>query len=156
MPNDVRELLLVMSDARVHTYTKDRDNPWDMRRTEEYIRYMIDKDFKTLDCFHGAVIEKSSNRLIGLCGLNPYEADAPEIEWKLGVPYWGKGYATELGRQMIECAFDTTSVKGIYGMAYPENAASRRVLEKIGMKYIGNRVFKDREDSFYYIANPNP
>lgn len=153
MPNDVRELLLVMSDARVHTYTKDRDNPWDMRRTEEYIRYMIDKDFKTLDCFHGAVIEKSSNRLIGLCGLNPYEADAPEIEWKLGVPYWGKGYATELGRQMIECAFDTTSVKGIYGMAYPENAASRRVLEKIGMKYIGNRVFRDREDSFYYIAN---
>lgn len=156
MPNDVHELLLVMSDARVHTYTKDRDNPWDMRRTEEYIRYMIGKDFKTLDCFHGAVIEKSSNQLIGLCGLNPYDADAPEIEWKLGVPYWGKGYATELGRQMIECAFDTTLVKGIYGMAYPENAASRRVLEKIGMKYIGNRVFKDREDSFYYIANPNP
>lgn len=150
--SDVDKLFRMMSDRRVHTYTKDRDKPWDMRRTEDYIRYMINRDFRTLDCFHGAVIEKGTNQLIGLCGLNPYRANEPEIEWKIDVPYWNKGYATELGRQIINLAFALTNIKGIYGMAWPENVASRKVLEKIGMKYLGNRTFRDREDAFYYIA----
>lgn len=152
--NDMDQLFQVMSDNRVHTYTKDKNNPWDKRRTEEYIKFMIKRDFKTLDCFHGAIMEKDKNQLIGLCGLNPYQESEPEIEWKLGVPYWGKGYATELGKQMIQAAFAATGIKGIYGMAQSENTASKRVLEKIGMKYLGNQIFRGHEDSFYYIANP--
>ena len=150
--NDIKALFGIMSDIRVHTYTKDKDQPWDERRTKEYINYMIDRDFKTLDCFHGAVIEKNSNQLIGLCGLNPYKEDEPEIEFKLGVPYWNKGYATELGMQIIKESFAATDIKGIYGMAQPENMASRKVLEKIGMKYLGNQIFRNQKDSFYYIA----
>lgn len=68
-----------------------------------------------------------------MCGLNPYKEDELEIEWKLGVPFWNKGYATELGKQMIKEAFASTNVKGIYGMAQPGNTASKKVLEKIGM-----------------------
>ncbi|MDE5696197.1 MAG: GNAT family N-acetyltransferase [Lachnospiraceae bacterium] len=151
--NDVDQLFQVMSDVRVHTYTKDRNNPWDERRTEDYVRYMIKRDFKTLDCFHGAVVKKGADQLIGLCGLNPYKENEPEIEFKIGVAYWGKGYATELGKQMIQDAFAATDIKGIYGMAQPENTASRRVLEKIGMKYLGNQIFRNCEDSFYYVAN---
>lgn len=49
--NDMDQLFQVMSDNRVHTYTKDKNNPWDKRRTEEYIKFMIKRDFKTLDCF---------------------------------------------------------------------------------------------------------
>ena len=48
--------------------------------------------------------------------------------------------------QMIKEAFAGTNVKGIYGMAQPGNVASKRVLEKIGMEYIGNQVFRDCED----------
>lgn len=155
MLNDIDELVGIMSDIRVHIYTKDKDNPWDKQRTEEYVKYMINKNFKTLDCFHGAVIEKSTNQLIGLCGLNPYKDNEPEIEFKIGVPYWGKVYATELGKQIIKSSFSAANIKGIYGMAQPENKASRKVLEKIGMKYLGNRVFRGHEDSFYYIANLN-
>ena len=153
MISDIGELFQIMSNSRIHTYTKDKYRPWDKQRTEEYIRYMMSKDFKTLDCFHGAVIEKETNQLIGLCGLNPYKANEPEIEFKIGVPYWNKGYATELGKQMIKDSFATTNIKGIYGMAQPENIASRKVLEKIGMKYLGNQVFRNHEDSFYYISN---
>lgn len=151
--NDIDELFQIMCDIRVHIYTKDKDNPWDRQRTEEYVKFMMNKDFKTLDCFHGAVIEKHTNQLIGLCGLNPYKASEPEIEFKIGVPYWGKGYATELGLHIIKESFATTDVKGIYGMAQPENIASRKVLEKLGMKYLGIQIFRDHEDSFYYIAN---
>lgn len=60
--NDVDELHKIMSNARVYTYTKDKDNPWNEQRTEEYVQFMKDKNFKTLDCFHGAVIEKNTNQ----------------------------------------------------------------------------------------------
>ena len=141
-----------MSDTRVHLYTKDRNNPWDKWRTREYISFMINKNFQTLDCFHGAVIEKEHNILIGLCGLNPYKPQEPEIEWKLGTAFWSKGYATELGIQIIKESFEKTDIKGIYGMAQSRNKASCRVLEKIGMKYLGMDVFRNQEDAFYYIS----
>lgn len=150
---DIKELYHIMSDARVHIYTKDRNKPWDEQRTEKYIKFMINKNFKTLDCFHGAILEKKTNYLIGLCGLNPYKEMEPEIEFKIGVQYWGHGYATEIGNQIIKSSFANTNIKGIYGIAQPENLASRKVLEKIGMKYLGNRIFRNNEDSFYYISN---
>ena len=64
--DDIHALYRIMCDVRVHTYTKDKDNPWDKRRTEEYIQFMINKDFKTLDCFHGAIIEKCSNQFLAI------------------------------------------------------------------------------------------
>lgn len=91
--------------------------------------------------------------MIGLCGLNPYQANEPEIEFKLGVSYWSRGYATELGKQIIKNSFAATDIKRIYGIAQSENLASRKVLEKIGMKYLGNQIFRDYGASFYYIDN---
>lgn len=150
--NDVSELFEIMSNTKVHQYTKDKNHPWDRLQTERYIRFFIDKNFTTLDCFHGAVIEKASGKLIGLTGLNPYKEREPEIEWKLGVSYWNKGYATEIGKEVISKAFETTDIIGIYGIAFPENAASRSVLQKIGMTYLGIHEFRGQEDAFYYIG----
>ena len=107
-----------------------------------------------MDCFHGAVIEKETGKIIGLTGLNPYKENEPEIEWKLGAAYWNKGYATEIGRELLSAAFRTTDIAGVYGMAEPENAASRRVLQKIGMQFLGIQAFRDHKDAFYYIARP--
>lgn len=36
--NDIDELFGIMSDSRVHKYTKDKNNPWDKQRTEEYVK----------------------------------------------------------------------------------------------------------------------
>ncbi len=150
--DDLDGLLEVMSDPRVHQYTKDKNHPWDRDRTEQYIQFFLEKNFITLDCFHGAMIEKASNKIIGLTGLNPYMENEPEIEWKLPPAYWNKGYATEIGKAVIGEAFRTTNIMGIYGMTEPENGASRRVLQKIGMKYLGIREFRDKKDAFYYIG----
>ncbi len=150
--NDIDGLYEVMSNPQVHKFTKDKNHPWDRLKTEQYIHFFIDRNFVALDCFHGALIEKASNKLIGLAGLNPYKENEPEIEWKLGVTYWNKGYATEIGKEIISEAFKTTNITGIYGMAEPENTASRRVLQKIGMKYMGINEFRDQKDAFYYIG----
>ena len=96
--NDIDELHKIMSDVRVHTYTKDINNPWNENRTKEYIQFMINKDFRTLDCFHGAVIEKSTNRLIGLCGLNPYKEN--DVIYNTGdlARWMGNGEVCHMGR----------------------------------------------------------
>jgi ribosomal-protein-alanine N-acetyltransferase len=151
--NDIDGLYEIMSNPQVHRYTKDQNHPWDKLKTEQYIQFFINKNFVALDCFHGAIIEKTSNKIIGLTGLNPYKEREPEIEWKLGASYWNKGYATEIGKEIIKEAFRTTNILGIYGMAEPENIASRKVLQKIGMKYLGINEFRDQKDAFYYIGN---
>ena len=130
-PEDITGLYKVMSDVRVHTYTKDKNNPWDRERTEKYIRFMIEKDFKTLDNYHGAVIEKTTNQVIGLCGLNPYKEKEPEIEWKLGVPFWGKGYATEAVGEIVHFAFKILQLHRIESYVMPRNSKSIRVMEKL-------------------------
>ena len=131
-PEDIAGLYKVMSDVRVHTYTKDKNNPWDREKTEKYIRFMIEKDFNTLDNYHGAVIEKTTNQVIGLCGLNPYKEKEPEIEWKLGVPFWGKGYATAALKLAIGELFQKGFREVVCG-AFEENPASLRCMEKAGM-----------------------
>jgi len=148
-PGDVDALFKIMSDSRVHTYTSDR--PWSKERTKAYIDLMLDKDFKTLDLFHGACVLKQTNELIGFTGLNPYLEQQPELEWQLGVPFWGKGYATEIGKAVIKNAFATTNIVSIFGMANPANHASLRALEKIGMRCLGLHDFRGHQDVFHKI-----
>jgi RimJ/RimL family protein N-acetyltransferase len=146
---DVDDLFMIMSDSRVHTFTSD--TPWSKERTESYINFMLEKDCRTLEIFHGACILKQTNELIGLTGLNPYLVQQPEFEWQLGVPFWGKGYATEIGKAVIENAFATTNIESIFGIANPANQASCRALEKIGMRCLGLQEFRGHQDMFYRI-----
>ena len=146
---DAEELCALMSDPRVHQYTSD--TPWSLERATKYIQLMLDKDFKTLEVFHGACVLKSSSEIIGFTGLNPYLPKAPELEWQFGVAHWGKGYATEIGRAVIAAAFASTDIERIYGMVNPQNKASMRVMDKIGMTCLGLQEFRGEQDMFYQI-----
>lgn len=86
---------------------------------------------------------KHDDKIIGRTGLNPFKDKMPEIEWKVFTNYWGKGYATEIGEEIIRQAFLQTDIESIYGCARPNNKASIRVVEKIGMKKLGNQEYKE-------------
>lgn len=146
---DIPALWKIMSDSRVHHFTGDI--PWTLERTREYIQFMLDQNFRSLESFHAACVLKDSQVLIGLTGLNPYLPKQPEIEWQFGVPFWGNRYATEIGKAVIASAFATTDIDAIYGMANPQNKASMRVLEKIGMTCLGLQDFRGELDMFYRI-----
>ena len=148
-PADAQELCTIMSDPRVHQYTGDQ--PWSLERAGKYIQFMLEKDFRTLEAFHGACVLKSDARIIGFTGLNPYLPKQPELESQFGVPHWGQGYATEIGKAVIAAAFATTDIERIYGMVNPLNQASRRVMDKIGMTCLGLREFRGEQDMFYQI-----
>jgi RimJ/RimL family protein N-acetyltransferase len=148
-PEDAGALWRIMSDPRVHQYTGDV--AWSLERATKYIQLMLEKDFRTLEAFHGACVLIEKMEIIGFTGLNPYLPKGPELEWQFGVPYWGKGYATEIGKAVIEAAFASTDIQRIYGMVNPQNKASMRVMDKIGMTCLGLRDFRGEQDMFYQI-----
>jgi RimJ/RimL family protein N-acetyltransferase len=93
-----------------------------------------------------AVIDKASGAFMGHVGLHQL-SDAVELGYALGKAYWGAGYATEAARAMMGWGFEALKLDSIIAVAYPQNTASRRVMERLGMtcegeveRYYGARL----------------
>lgn len=87
-----------------------------------------------------AVEELSSGALVGNCGLVYIpggQNGEVEVAYTLAKAFWGKGYATEAARASIVYGFENCNLSEIYGLAFPLNEASQKVLRKIGMVYEG-------------------
>ncbi len=80
---------------------------------------------------------------IGACGVDLREG-GPEIGYWLGVAYWGRGYATEAARAVIDHAFGDLRHEALQAGARVSNPASRRVLEKCGFQWTGVRLSRIR------------
>ena len=74
--------------------------------------------------------------MIGFCGLQTL-AETPEIEigWWLARAWWGKGLATEAAREALRDGFERVGLRRVVAIAQPQNRASIRVMEKLGMKF---------------------
>ena len=83
-----------------------------------------------------AVIEKASGRLVGFSGLKYVaELDEVDIGYRFLPDCWGKGYATESARALMDDGRRRFGFERIVGMAHPENRASIAVLEKLGLRF---------------------
>ena len=84
-----------------------------------------------------AVIEKVTRDLIGYVGLSRFPnrcgPNEAELGFRLARPYWGRGYATEAARGVCGYARDRLLLPRIIAIIDPDNVASVRVVEKIGM-----------------------
>jgi RimJ/RimL family protein N-acetyltransferase len=69
--------------------------------------------------------------------------DEVEIGWMLTPSAWGQGYATEAGRAVRDEAFERLRLESIVAVHHPENAASGRVMEKLGMVFERDIVARD-------------
>ena len=73
--------------------------------------------------------------LVGAAGLVEIDRDhrRAELGYWMGRPYWGRGYATEATRAVIEYGFSVLGLHRVYAMHFSRNRASGRVMEKCGM-----------------------
>ena len=79
------------------------------------------------------------NKVIGFSGLKwDSEIEETDIGYRFLPEYWGKGIATESCIPLLQYGFDDLELEQIVGLTYPENIASCKVLEKIGMKKYKN------------------
>jgi RimJ/RimL family protein N-acetyltransferase len=97
-----------------------------------------------------AVTERETGALIGDGGLHPLGDDI-ELGYTLARGAWGRGYATELGRALLAYAFDVLGAKRVVAQVEPDNAASRHVLEKLGMRATETRTAYGRPHLLYEV-----
>jgi RimJ/RimL family protein N-acetyltransferase len=86
-----------------------------------------------------AITFKASDEAIGDCGLVRHEVDGAmetDIGWHLLRAHWGQGYATEAASASRDYAFAQLRLERLVAQIHPENYASRRVAEKIGMRLL--------------------
>ena len=102
-----------------------------------------------------AIITKDNDEFIGWCGLK-YRPELDEIDlgYRLMQKAWGKGFATEAAEETLEYGFNTLNLNLITGRAHVENLASIKVLEKIGMDFIGEEIVDDCPVKTFTKANP--
>jgi len=86
-----------------------------------------------------AILFKETGEFIGWCGLDHRkETDAdPALFYLLKAKYWGKGLATEAAAALLDFAFGPLELASLHAGAAPENLASKRVMEKLGMQHLG-------------------
>jgi RimJ/RimL family protein N-acetyltransferase len=88
-----------------------------------------------------AAIERATGHFIGWFhlrpGLSDPRDDEPELGYRLRRQAWGKGYATEGSRALIERAFTELGARRVWAETMAVNTASRRVMEKAGLRFIG-------------------
>ena len=100
-----------------------------------------------------AVELRETDELIGDCGLVYVEGKGPEVEvaYHFGKEWWGRGIATEAARASLAYGFRELHLNEIIAICFPEHIASRRVMEKAGMKFVGPARYYDL-DLVKYVA----
>jgi RimJ/RimL family protein N-acetyltransferase len=102
-----------------------------------------------------AAIKKRTGRWVGRMGLNELP-DWPgphkiEVGWELHREFWGRGLATEGGRAGVRYGFKTVGLERIISATMATNAASRRVMEKCGLRFQEELHFRGADVAWYAI-----
>jgi RimJ/RimL family protein N-acetyltransferase len=143
--DDLDELAALRSDPLVMKYIGAQSR----EKVKERLCYYI-----SLYEPHGfgmwGVMHKAEAKLIGWCGLMFLE-ETPEVEVGYGIAraYWGQGLMSEAASASLRFGFEQLGLERIVAVAMPENTASRRIMEKLGMKYEKN-IFHYGFDCVYY------
>jgi RimJ/RimL family protein N-acetyltransferase len=100
-----------------------------------------------------AITDRESGTVMGDCGLIEYAHTGPEIElgYRLAKAYWGKGYATEAASAWVARGLDELALRRIVAVTHPENLASQRVLEKVGMRFERMTDYEGAQARLYAI-----
>jgi RimJ/RimL family protein N-acetyltransferase len=136
---DVDNLFDLDGDPEVMRFlTGGRPTPRDVIRDD-----ILPAFLQYYDRFAGygfwAAIEKSTGEFLGWFHFRPHEGaslDEPELGYRLRRSAWGKGYATEGSRALIRKGFTELGVRRVVASTMAVNVASRRVMEKAGMKLV--------------------
>jgi RimJ/RimL family protein N-acetyltransferase len=134
---DVKAIVRLVNDRRVAENTARIPHPYGIDDAERFIAGVNRQDGEATF----AVIRGGD--LIGVCGVEPRD-HAPEIGYWLGAPYWGRGYATEAVRAVIDHAFGAVGHGTLQAGARVGNPASRRVLEKCGFQWTSVGLYRIR------------
>ncbi|MCQ2087436.1 MAG: GNAT family N-acetyltransferase [Bacilli bacterium] len=127
-----------------------------------YVESIDDFDFSKYinrdDIF--AIRLKDTGKLIGIITKFDNKDDSIEIGYGIGSEYWNNGYVTEAVECYIDKVFKNNEYNTIYASFFTNNLASKRVMEKLGMKYSHTNLEEleylgVKRDLIYYKISKN-
>jgi len=132
-PEDAPALAAAIADQAIACNLASVPWPYSMRDAEAYLASPRDPILPSL-----LIFERGSGapQLAGACGLGRRASGSVEIGYWIGRPFWGRGYATEACRALIDIA-RTLGLPNLEGSHFLDNPASARVLEKLGFESLG-------------------
>jgi ribosomal-protein-alanine N-acetyltransferase len=151
--DDVPALLSVFGDPEVMRFYPA---PFDEARMQRWVAW--NQNHYT-EHGHGlwTVILRATGECIGDCGLVPQQVEGvPEIEigYHLRRDLWGQGLATEAALGCLNHGLTTFGYRRFVSLIHPQNTASRRVAEKVGMTLEREVEWKNKPTCVYAVERP--
>ena len=145
---DADRIAMLANERRIAENTARIPHPYTLADAKAFLAAANRSDRETT-----FAITLRDGTLIGACGLELRDGhagpsgagpQAPELGYWLGLPYWGRGFATEAARALIDHAFTDLEIESLQAGARVTNPASRRVLEKCGFQWTGVGLYRIR------------
>ncbi|RXM46736.1 GNAT family N-acetyltransferase [Flavobacterium sp. YO64] len=157
--SDVDGMFELDSNPNVHIYIGKKP----VTTIEQSAAYIenLQQQYKDFGTGRWAVILKETNEFLGWSGIKFITDEINnhknfyEIGYRFIEKHWGKGYATEAGKAFIEYAFDNLKVDAVYAYADAGNDNSRKILEKLGLRYVNSFEYQEELEVWYELKNPN-
>jgi len=135
-PTDIDDLAVLFAEPEVWRYPFGRG--LSRVESERFLNGQL-KHWEANGFGMWAAALADTAQLIGYIGLSiptwlPQVLPAVEVGWRLHPDYWGRGLATEGGRASLRHGFEVLELDRIISIFVPDNVASGRVMEKLGMR----------------------
>jgi RimJ/RimL family protein N-acetyltransferase len=137
---DIESLCRLLNTGNVLRYFPNPAPP-PRERVERMITHQLDHWAKR-GLGWWALEPRTHPELIGWAGLEFLpETNETEVAYLLGEAWWGQGLAAEAARAALEFGFETHKLEAIIALVHPENQASLRVAEKLGMSWVDRKNY---------------
>ena len=135
--SDAKDMAMALSNRKIQDNLRDGlPYPYTEQDGMNYISSMISADENETFAFAITVGGKSVGS-IGVFRQENIHRHSAELGYYIAEKYWGKGIMTEAVTQICEYVFENSDIIRIYAEPFAYNAASCRVLEKVGFQYEG-------------------
>lgn len=156
VPEDDTGIFELDSDPEVHTFLGK--NPITHIQQAKDVIQFIRNQYIENGTGRLAVIEKQTGAFIGWSGLKLMREETNghinhyDLGYRFIRKHWGKGYATETAKALVEHGFNTMGLYRINAMADAGNKASRHVLEKVGLSVKGQFMYEGQLHDWFEIS----
>lgn len=146
---DVDDLFEMDSDPDVHLYIEN--NPVKLKDEIIEVIEMLKVQYKENGIARWAVVERLTNECVGWSGLKYFNRPLNnhinfyELGYRFKKKHWGKGFATESSKAILDYGFNKLNIDSIFAITDPENRNSKRVLTKLGFEF---------KETFDYEGDP--
>lgn len=132
---DIRKWSRTADDTEVNRYLASAGRTFGVGNPDRVYR-QIEESYRSLSALHLGIFLHGGEEIIGLCSFQRWDARGgkAELGFALSHEYWGKGYATEAASALADFGFEHLELERIQARCFVKNAASLRVLAKIGME----------------------